>query len=435
MRYWLSRSVVALLLLIAGCGGVEPAGEIAASDSGVMEELPAATFGPNDWPWWRGPSGDGLAPGGAAPTSWSETANVLWKVPVPGRGHASPTVVGERIFLATAGEAEEKQSVICFERASGNRLWQTTVHEGGFFRSGMHAESTHASCTVACDGQRLFAVFPNRAAIWLTALDLEGTQLWQRNLGSFASRFGYGASPVVFGSYVIVAADHDGGGFLAAVHRKSGEILWRKRRPGADSYATPAVFHVAGKDQLLISGGRRLSSYNPLTSEELWTCSGTAELTVGTVVRDGDLLFAGGGYPQHETLCVRAATGEAVWRNDTHMYTSSMLVHEGYLYGITDNGIAHCWQADTGDQKWQARIEGNVRSSPVLAGGNLYISSLNGKTTVFRANPERFQRIAVNQTGDEIFATPSICGGRIYLRAADHSSGARRENLYCIGSK
>jgi outer membrane protein assembly factor BamB len=418
-----------------GCGErVPPASEISAADSGEMEELPAPDLGDDDWPWWRGQH-HGVAKGPAAPTSWSETENIVWKVDVPGRGHASPTIVGGRVLLATADESAETQSVTCFDRDSGKLLWQTKVHSGGLFGD-IHTESTHASCSLASDGQRVFAVFPNRDAIWVTALDLEGTQLWQRQVGGYSSAFGYGASPILHGSHVIVAADQEGGGFLAALHRKTGEIRWRKRRPDAgeyDSYGTPAIFRIADKDQLVISGASRIMSYDPATGEERWSCSGTADLTVNTPVRVGDRVIAGGGYPQMETLCVNAATGTAAWRNDTKIYTSSMVVHDGYVYAATDDGVAYCWRGEDGAEQWKARIGGDIRASLVVSGDHVYVSETTGKTTVFKANPRRFQRVATNRTGDETFATLSISGGRIYLRAADSSSGSRRETLYAIG--
>jgi outer membrane protein assembly factor BamB len=429
------RCLVGCLLVLPlalGCGDrVPPAVEVSVIDAGTMEDLPAPEVGADDWPWWRGQH-HGVAAGPAALTRWSTTENVLWKADVPGRGHASPTVVGNRVLLATADEDAKTQSVVCFDRESGKQLWLTKVHEGGFI-DGVHSESTHASCTVACDGQRLFVVFPHRDAIWVTALDLEGEQLWQRNVGAYASRFGYGASPVLHGSYVIVAVDQESGGFLAALHRKTGEIRWKKRRPEADTYGTPALFHIAGKDHLVISGASRIMSYDPASGEERWTCAGTADLTVNTPVRVEDLVVAGGGYPQTETLSVDAATGEPAWRNGTKIYTASMVVHDGHVYAVTDDGVAHCWRGKDGAQQWTARVGGKLRASLVASGEHLYISSLEGKTTVFKASPSRFQRVATNQTGDEIFATLSICGGQIYLRAADSSAGPRAETLYCIG--
>ncbi len=433
---WRLPTCLFVLSLAVGCGDrVKPAAEISAADTGEMEELPAPEIGPDDWPWWRGQH-QGVATGPAAPTSWSATEekseNIVWKADVPGRGHASPTIVGRRVLLATADESAETQSVVCFDREFGKLLWQTQVHDGGFI-AGTHSESTHASCTLASDGERIFAVFPRRDAIWVTALDLEGQQLWQREVGGYASRFGYGASPVLHGPHVIVAADQESGGFLAALHRKTGEIRWRKRRPAADSYATPAVFRIADKDQLVISGAKAIMSYDPATGAERWSCPGTAALTINTPVRAEDCVIAGGGYPQAETLCVDAATGEAAWRNGTKIYTSSMVAHDGHVYAATDDGVAYCWRAEDGAEQWKERLGGNIRASLVLAGGHVYVSGANGKTTVFKANPRRFERVATNQTGDEIFATPSISGGRIYLRAADSSSGSRRETLYCIG--
>ncbi len=407
---------------------------ISVEQSGPMEELAPAEFAPDDWPWWRGPTCDGIAAEQDVPVRWSETENIIWQAEVPGRGHASPTVVGDRIFLATADEEAKVQSVVCYDRSSGEQLWQTDVHRGNFERK-VHKDATHAASTVACDGTRVFAAFLNDRKIWLTALDLEGEQLWQTDTGPFNSRFGYGASPAIHRSLVIVAGEHKDGGFLAAVHRKSGEIVWRIKRPEFDSYASPRIVHVDGRDQLLISGCEMLAGYSPDTGKMLWSAEGTAKLTVGTAAVHGDLVVASGGYPENQTLCVRAdGSGEVVWKNNTKIYSTSILSREGHFFAVTDSGTLYCWEAETGKETWSGKLGGGFSASPTLAGGHVYLCSENGKTFVFKPNPEKYELVAENQLGDEIFASPTICGNRIYLRAAHYDEDQRREVLYCIGS-
>ncbi|MBT6156946.1 MAG: PQQ-binding-like beta-propeller repeat protein [Planctomycetaceae bacterium] len=421
--------------LVAGCSRSEPVSEISVDGSQPVVPVEGSNFGPDDWPFWRGPARNGLAQIDNVPTSWDENNNIVWKVDVPGRGHASPTVLGDRIFLATADEDAGTQSVICFDRNDGHQLWQSTVHNGGLPGSLGHQKSTHASSTVATDGERVFASFLNGDAIWVTALDLEGAQLWQTKVGPFDSSYGYAASPAIFKSFVIVAADHNGGGFVAALHRKTGKLQWRKPRPAEQSYASPLVAHVAGKDQVLLCGAYLVASYDPNTGAELWSQEGTTKSCAGTMVYSDDLVYATGGYPDASVACYRAdGSGELVWKNNKKLYVPSLLLHDGHLYAANDGGIAFCWNAKTGKNAWTGRLSGNFSASPVLAGGNIYVPNESGTTFVFKATPKTLNIIARNKLGDETMASPVICGDRIFLRVASRQRGTRQEMLYAIGN-
>jgi outer membrane protein assembly factor BamB len=425
-------AVVLSVLSVAGCRKTPPVEEISAPATGVSEASPIDVSA-EDWAWWRGQNGNATQPTMGAPTEFGPTQNVLWKAPVPGRGHADPTVVGDRVFLATAEEDSNTQSVVCFDRHSGNQLWQQTLHQGGF-EGNVHAKSTQASNTVASDGQRLFVCLLNAGKIHLTCLDLEGSILWQKMLGDFRSKFGYSASPVLHGSLVIVAADHSDGGFLAGVHRESGDIVWKKARPQESTYASPIVAHVAGKDQVLIAGADQVASYSPETGEQLWSCEGVTSSCVGTVVWDENNVFASGGYPGEETICINASNGEPVWRNKQKVYISSLLAFDGLLFGHNDKGIAFCLDAATGEKKWQARLGGNHSASPVLIGQHIYAASEEGVVTIFEPSGDGFEVVAKNDMGDEIMASPVAAYGNLFLRVADHRGSGRQETLYCIGS-
>jgi outer membrane protein assembly factor BamB len=426
-----------MLIAVAALGGcsktpIEPSGEVSL-DLATVPEAASIEVGPADWPWWRGPNHNGIADSDSAPLRWSETENIVWKASVPGRGHADPTVVGNRVFLPTADEAAQVQSVLCYDRATGDLVWQVDVHQGEF-ESSVHSKNTQASSTIACDGQRIFAAFLNGRQIWVTALSLDGDRLWQTSAGAFQSTHGYSASPLLYGPLVIVAGDNEGGGFLAALHRETGEVVWRKRRPSVTSFASPVVHHVAGRDQLLICGGDLVVSYDPTSGDQLWSVTGTTKATVGTMVFDGDVVFASGGYPGKETLAIRADGSEqVVWRNNQKSYVPSLLLHEGYVYQISDDGRAFCWKADTGEEQWRSRLGGNYSASPILAGEAIYVPSEAGETVVFRATPERFELLEKNRLGDAGFASPVICGGQIFLRTADGRGRNRQEYLYCIG--
>ena len=158
--------------------------------------------------------------------------------------------------------------------------------------------------------------------------------------------------------------------------------------------------------------------------------------TCGTMVWDGDLVFASGGYPKSETVCLRASDGRLVWRNDQKCYEQSMLAVDGYVYAVTDRGIAYCWRATDGREMWSSRLQGGaVSSSPILANGNIYFGNERGTFYVFKAQPTSFELVARNQLGQEAFATPTICDSRIYIRAAANSGSGRQETLYCIGTR
>lgn len=381
-----------------------------------------------DWPWWRGPNHNGIAEEQPAPpTSWGPGKNVVWSAEVPGRGHSSPTVTGKLVVVATADATA--QSVAAFDRATGKPLWKTDVHKGGL-PDKIHRKNTHASGTVASDGERLFVTFYNERAIKATALDLEGKIVWQRTASPFDPkqyRHGYGASPILYKSVVIVAADYDGAACLIALDRKTGRPRWRAPRPRNCSYASPVVAKISGRDQLLISGSDLVASYDPGTGRPLWSCKATTSATVGTIVWQGKLVFASGGYPKAGTYAILAdGSRRIVWQNPKKCYEQSMLAHDGYVYAIDDGGIAYCWKAETGKEMWSQRLEGPVSASPVLAGGNIYFASERGTVFVVKADPKGYTEVARNSVGDSGFATPAICGGRIYLRSGDR--------LFCIGA-
>jgi len=397
-----------------------------------------APLGDRDWPAWRGPQHNGYAAAGQKlPIKWSETQNVAWKADLPGRGHSSPIVVGDRIFLATADEKGQVQSLLALDRKTGASVWKTDINQGGFPPS-IHAKNTHATCTAACDGERLFVAFHHHDKIEAVALSLEGKVLWRRDMGTFLPKqyqYGYAPSPVVFEGTVIFAAEFDGAGagYLIALDRKTGEVVWKTPRPAQTSYSSPVVGKVAGREQLLISGCNMVSSYDPTNGKSLWSTPGTTSATCGTMAWEGDLVFASGGYPKPETICVKAdGSGKVMWKNNQKCYEQSMLVYEGHVYALNDNGIAFCWKAADGEEMWKERLRGPVSSSPILAGGIIYQSNELGTTYVFRAKPGAFELLAENQLGTEGFATPAICGGEIFLRTAGQKNGKRHETLYCL---
>ncbi|RIK77061.1 MAG: serine/threonine protein kinase [Planctomycetota bacterium] len=391
-------------------------------------------FSDADWPGWRGPRHDGHAnPNQQPPTEWSRGKNVVWRTEIPGRGHSSPTALGDRIFLATADEMEQIQSVLCYDRATGKRLWKTDVHRGGFeFKN---KKASLASSTVATDGQRLFINFPNSGALTTTALSLNGEQLWQTKITDYEEHQGYGSSPMLYDALVLVSADNKAGGAIAGLNRETGDIVWRHERPKKPNYASPIVVRAAGRDQVVMTGCDLVSGFDPASGKKLWEVDGATTECVTSTVSDGKLIFTSGGYPENHVCAVRAdGSGEIAWKNNTRVYVPSMLLKDGYLYAVTDAGVAVCWEAATGKEQWKSRLGGTFSSSPVLVGESIYAVNEGGKAFVYRADPSEFESIATSQLGDEVFATPTICGGRIYLRVAENTDRGRQELLYCLGS-
>ena len=392
----------------------------------------------SDWPWWRGHEQTGIAASDQQPPlRWSETENVRWRVPVPGRGHGSPTVLGNQVFLATADPSREEQLVISFNRQTGEKNWQTAVHSGGFSnksKNKLNNKASLASSSVATDGQKLFINFLNDDALWTTALDLKGQVLWQQRISDYVLHQGYGASPAIYGPLVIVTADNKSGGVVAGLNRNTGAVVWKRERPAKPSYASPVILRAAGRDQLVLCGCDLVTSLNPLNGKELWEVAGSTTECVTSAVTDGKHIFTSGGYPTNHVSAVAAdGSGKIVWQNNSRVYVPSMLQRDGYLYATLDAGIAVCFRCEDGKEVWKSRLGGTFNSSPIMVGDLIYAANEEGQTFVFKASPKSFEKIAENRLGESVFATPAICGGNIYTRVAHRQNDQRQEYLYCLG--
>ncbi len=400
---------------------------------GCMLMSPAAPAAPTDWPGWRGPTADGHAtPGQDVPATWSETENVIWRAPVRGRGHSSPTVVGNRVVLTTADTVTQEQLVVAYDRATGKPAWETTVHRGNLDTAG-NRNASQASSSVAWDGERLIVIFLNDHAIFTSALSIEGKILWQTRVADFVTHQGFGSSPVVHDSVVLVSADHRGGGKVSGLDRKTGKILWQQDRPKIANYASLAVVTAAGRTQAVLAGCNLVVSYDPLTGKKLWEIEGSTEETVVTPVTDGQRIFIGGGYPKNHVAAIEAdGSGKVAWQNGTRAYVPSLIVRDRHVFAVLDAGHAVCWKSDTGEEVWRQKVDRDFYASPVMVGQRVFVTSLRGLTSVFDATPEKFTLVAQNQLGDEAYASPSICGNRIYLRTAKKTE-PRQEFLWCIG--
>jgi outer membrane protein assembly factor BamB len=390
---------------------------------------------PADWARWRGPYGNGISTNQQPVTSWSETENVIWRTKVPGKGHSSPIVTDSKIFLTTANEQAQTQSVIAFDRETGKQIWNTVVNSGGFQKE-IHLKNTHASSSIALGDGLIYAVFFNNNRKQLVALSLEGEIVWQQTLGEYKSLwdFGVGASPIVYETLVIVTNENLNNGTLQAFDARTGDPKWSVQRPSV-SWSTPVVANVAGKDQLLISGIKKVASYDPLSGKENWSTPAKWDATCGTMVWNESTVFASGGYPAKQTLAVAAdGSGKMLWEKPLKSYEQSMIVIGDFLYGISNQGVIFCFDVVRGTQRWKQRFKAPVSASPVFANGMIYFTVEDGQTKVIKANPERFEEVATNQLGTSAFASFALADNKIYTRVGD-KTGTYQEWLYCIGKR
>ena len=403
-----------------------------------------------NWPGWRGPSGDGVSAGEGIPTKWSSTENIAWKIAVPGEGHSSPIVWGDKVFLTSSLTEKNKRILLCIDRLSGQTVWQRDVVQSP--PETIHRLNSRASGTPATDGKQVYVTFmraegdkviaPNVGSerlitpgkIIVAAYDLDGNKKWKTNVGDFLSAHGFNTCPVLFEDLLILNGDHDGDAYLVALDRESGRQRWRTRRENKTrSYVTPIIREIDGITQMILSGSLCIASYDPRNGKRHWIVDGPTEQFVASMVYDGKYLFATGGYPERHTLAIRPGGKGNV--TDTHIawrttrgaaYVPSPIISGRYLLMVADSGIASCFEARTGKRHWMERLPGGHSPSPVSADGLVYFVSDRGVTTIIRPS-ETFAVIAKNELGKPVSASPAISQGQIFLRTHQH--------LYCIGSK
>lgn len=436
-RYACGALLALGLLIFTGCGAKSnPVSEISVESSGV-ELMEASVDLSGQWYGWRGPTGDGHAIDQQIPVEWSSTENLRWQVDVPGRGHGSPIIVGGKVLLATSLDNAQEQRVVAYDAETSESLWNTLVHEGGYPSTReTHPKGSHANSTLVSDGERAYITFLHDSKIFVSALSLdvgtEGEIVWQKEIGDFVSQFGFAPSPLLYKSFVIVASDNKGGGYIAALDTKTGEIAWRTARDRKNSHSTPLLTSAGGKDQLVISGCDKIVSYDPATGGELWSTDAIAATTCGTMVELDGKLYASGGYPEKQTICLTLA-GDKVWDNKTKIYEPSMVATAGSIFAVSDDGIAYCWDAASGEEQWKKRLGGNFSASPIVCDGRIYAPDLTGKTYVFAASSEQYTELAENSLGSDCYASPAVYNNQLFLRIGTGTGKDRVESLVCLG--
>ncbi len=397
----------------------------------------------DDWTCWRGPVGNNHASKTTRiPTDWDlQTGkNILWKSAITGRGHSTPVVVGEGIFLTTADTSDDTQSLVKFDRRTGKLLGQWVIHRGGL-PDRIHGHNSHASPTPAFDGKHIITVFHQNDAIMATAMTPAGEKVWQTRVSEFRPekfQFGYGASPLVVGDFVIIAAEYDGSDSgLYALDTATGKQVWRVPRMSNLNFASPILADVGGQRSVLLAGASTISAYDAATGNQQWSVDATTEAICGTCVWDKERVIVSGGNPESGTWCVGAnGRDELLWENPVMSYEQSLLVVGDHVYALSDNGVAYCWRTRDGKEMWRSRLGGGgVSASPLFADNKIIMAAEDGSMYVIAATPEKFELLREIRTGESIFASPVAIDDRLLVRTAITENGKRREYLVAIAGQ
>ena len=379
-----------------------------------------------EWPQFRGPDGQGHSAERGLPIEWSESQNVAWKVPVPGRGWSSPVVAAGRVWLTTATTTGRETSLrlLSFDAGTGQQALDIEVFR---LRSSelLNAKNSHASPTPVIEGDRVYVHF---GAEGTAALSTLGAIIWKVRL-PYQSQHGNGGSPVLHGDLLILNCDGFDEAFIVALDKRTGKTRWRTFRPQpwSQAYSTPLTIHVADTDQIVSVGAFHAAAYDPQSGKEIWRVSYPDGFSnVPRPVYGNGLVFITTGFQQPAILAVRPDGKGDVTR--THVawtlsrgapLTPSPLLVGDELYAVTDAGIATSIEARTGTVHWQQRLGGSISASPVLADGRIYFLDEEGRTTVVSPGAT-FQRIATNSLDGPALASMAVASGSFFIRTAAH---------------
>lgn len=411
----------------------------------LLAALAALTAHARDWPQFRGPGSDGAAAGVGAPTTWSESENIAWRVDVPGEGWSSPIVVGDKALLTTAvpvaGSDAYRFEVHCYVLGSGELEWKRVAHEGKP-REPRHRDNTFASETAVSDGERVYAYFGMNV---LACYTLDGEPVWQKDLGAYPMDNDWGTSsgPVVTGGKVFIQIDNETDSHLVALNTSDGSEAWRAERPDeVSNWSTPVVWQNSQQTELVV-GGRTVRAYDPATGELLWSLNAGGRSCAGATAI-GDVLYVGnedrssqGGAPSGLYAVKAGATGtlqpsqpdaNLLWANQRGAAgISSPLVYDGLIYvPERRGGMMRVHDAATGEQLTRKRLPGSgvVWASPLAVDGRVLVLDESGKTFAVKPGAD-LEVIDVNQLeGGRFWSTPAVTDRTLLIRSA--------LRLYCV---
>lgn len=412
-----------------------------------------------NWHHWRGPYATGVAVDANPPITWSATENMRWKVAIPGVGHATPIIWGDKIFVQTAIEgqkekAEESENgnpfsgffggrndgpaykfdLLAINRSDGSILWQKTLREVAP-HEGTHRDATFASNSPVTDGEFVYAYFGSRG---LYCVDMMGNVKWEKDVGTMYKNntFGEGSSPVLYGNTLVIVQDHEGDSFVTAIDKRTGDVLWKTDRNERTTWFSPIIVENDGKPQVITAGTNRVRSYDLATGKLLWDGDGLTRNAIPSPVAAKGLVYLMSGFRGNvlQAVSLASATGDItgsdaiVWEyNRDTPYVPSPLLSNGIIYFLKSNdGILSAFNIETGEAYYgPERLKGvsGVYASIVGTGDRLYIAGRNGGVNVVQTGPE-FKILAENSLDDSFNASPAIVGNELYLRGSGH--------LYCI---
>ena len=416
-----------------------------------------------NWPAFRGPQTSGVADGQALPTTWdaAKSTNVLWKTPIPGLGHSSPVVWGDRVFITTAissatntaynpknddvkpadDSAVHQWRIYCLNKRTGKVIWSQTAYSG-VPKAKRHLKATQANSTPVTDGRFVVAAFGSEG---LYCYDLNGKLLWKQDLGVLNPGYvgqpdlawGYASSPTIYKDLAIVQCDLHHDSFIAAFNLKDGKRVWFTPRDELPAWSTPVIYEGKARTELITSGSKYYRGYDPLTGKELWRLADNCQVKVPSPVIAHDLFYLSGGNPRgREFYVVRPnASGDislssgqdsnasVAWRKMRGSpYTPTPLVYGDHLYICNDNGVLTVYNAKTGEQVYTQRIGttgSTFSASPIAANGNIYLASEDGEVFVIKAGPV-YHLLATNKMGEALMATPAVSDGIMLIRGQQH---------------
>lgn len=413
-----------------------------------------------NWVGFRGNNASGVADGFKTATVWDtqKSTNVVWKTPVPGLGHASPVIWGNKIFLLTAiseasdvtfkakdrgiglanDNAKHTWKIYCIDKKSGKVLWEQTSHVG-VPRSKRHVKASQANPTPATDGRYVVALMNSEG---LFCYDLNGKLIWKQDLGILNpglnddpnSEWGQSSSPIIYKDLVIVQSDGHKQSFIAAYNLKDGKQVWRVERNEITSWSTPTIYESKMRTEMISIGGKYIYGYDPLTGKELWRFSDdNTEVKQQAPVIANDLIIVAGGYPPgRKFYAFRAGGNGDISLKDGHKndflawqavkgssYTPTPIFYGDYLYMCGDAGVLSAYNVKTGELIYQQRLPSSFSASPVAADGKLYLPSEDGDMFVVKVGA-KFELLATNVMGEPLMATPAISEGVLYIRSVNH---------------
>jgi outer membrane protein assembly factor BamB len=416
----------------------------------------AIAQGPAWWPQWRGPSGQGVADDAKVPLEWSATKNLLWKTPLPGPGHSTPVIWGERAFLTASNASGVERFVVCVRTTDGKILWQKTAHKGPPERT--HSTGSHANASCATDGKLVFAFFGSAG---LFCFDIDGNPLWKKSFGILTSEEGWGtaASPVLFEDLVIQNCDNDGPDFLPkgeskesaapaaliAIDKRTGKIAWQTPRNQGRGFSTPVLIKTPeGRLDLVLNGPGGVWGYDPRTGKETWHVRRHPEMKESKFgepvpLFTNDMLYAPAGRDNGYFQAIRlggsgdVTSTHVAWevrRKSTRDIGSGVMVGDYLFYADARGAILTIHDRNSGKQTMFERTKGNKAfyASPILIQNRVLMLSMDGKTYVIEPAPTlKVERINTLSDGTVFCASPAVADGRLFLRSQTH--------LYCVGMK